>query len=67
MHDSFGLQSATIAMTGAVLGIVICKVDPEEAMKEIDLNTLLFFMGLFVLVGGVEATGIIEEVAKKKC
>lgn len=65
MHDSFGLQSATIAMTGAVLGIVICKVDPEEAMKEIDLNTLLFFMGLFVLVGGVEATGIIEEVAKK--
>lgn len=65
IHSNFGLQSATIALSGAILAIVFCKVDPEEALKEIDMNTLLFFMGLFVLVGGLETAGVIKMMARQ--
>lgn len=65
VHSFLGLQSATVALSGAVLATLICRIDPEDALKEIDMNTLLFFMGLFVLVGGLETAGVIEAVAKK--
>lgn len=65
VHSSFGLQSATIAMTGAIVAIIACKANPEEALKEIDMNTLLFFMGLFVLVGGLESAGVIKLMAEQ--
>ncbi|MBQ6744076.1 MAG: ArsB/NhaD family transporter [Acidaminococcaceae bacterium] len=65
VHSSFGLQSATIAMSGAILAIIVCGIDPEEALKEIDMNTLLFFMGLFILVGGLETAGVIKAMAEK--
>lgn len=65
IHGSFGLQSATIAMSGAIAAIIVCGVDPEEALKEIDMNTLLFFIGLFVLVGGLETTGVINAMAQQ--
>ena len=63
LHSSFGLQSATIAMTGGVVAMLACRVNPEEAMKEVDLDTLFFFMGLFVLVGGMENAGVITAIA----
>lgn len=65
IHSNFGLQSATIAMSGAILAILVCGIDPEEALKEIDMNTLLFFIGLFVLVGGLETAGVIKAMAEK--
>lgn len=65
IHGSFGLQSATIAMTGGVLAIIICGADAEKALKEIDVDTLLFFMGLFVLVGGLETAGVIKAMAER--
>ena len=64
IHSMFGLQSATIAMTGGVAAMIICGIDPQEVMKEVDLDTLLFFTGLFILVGGMENAGVIEALAK---
>ena len=64
VHAHFGLQSATIAMTGGVCAMLFCHINPEDAMKEVDLDTLFFFMGLFVLVGGVENAGVITAVAR---
>jgi Na+/H+ antiporter NhaD/arsenite permease-like protein len=65
IHSFFGLQSATVALTGAVIATIICHIDPEEALKEINMNTLLFFIGLFILVGGLETAGVIQAVAKQ--
>jgi len=65
VHGLFHLQSATVAMTGAVLAILLCGVSSEEAMKNIEIDTLMFFMGLFILVGGLEATGVIKAIAEK--
>ena len=63
LHSTFHLQSATIAMTGGVVAMLACRINPEDAMKEVDLDTLFFFMGLFVLVGGMENAGVISAIA----
>lgn len=63
VHSHFGIESATVALTGGVLAVLVCKVEPEEIMKEVDFSTLFFFMGLFVMVGGLESTGVIHALA----
>lgn len=65
IHGHFGLQSATVAMTGAIVAIIVCGINAEEAFKSIELDTLLFFMGLFILVGGLEKTGVIKMIAEQ--
>lgn len=63
LHSALHLQSATIAMTGGVVAMMVCHINPEDAMKEVDLDTLFFFMGLFILVGGMENAGVINVIA----
>lgn len=53
---------AVISISGATLLILITKQDPEEIYKKIEWSTLFFFAGLFILVDGLAATGIISNV-----
>lgn len=63
LHQTLQLHSATIAMTGAAILLLAGRLDPEEVFKNIEWNTIFFFIGLFILVGGLEITGIINRVA----
>lgn len=65
VHSHFGLESATVAMTGGMVALLFCGINPEDALKEVDLDTLMFFMGLFILVGGMENAGVITAIAEK--
>lgn len=65
VHSHFGLESATVAMTGGMAAMLFCGINPEDALKEVDLDTLMFFMGLFILVGGMENAGVITAIAEK--
>lgn len=65
VHSHFGLASATVAMTGGMAALLFCGINPEDALKEVDLDTLMFFMGLFILVGGMENAGVITAIAEK--
>lgn len=65
VHSHFGLESATVAMTGGMAALLFCGINPEDALKEVDLDTLMFFMGLFILVGGMENAGVITAIAEK--
>lgn len=64
LHQLLHLNSATVAMAGAAILLLIGKLDPEDVFKEIEWNTIFFFVGLFILVGGLEITGIIKMVAQ---
>jgi len=64
-HQYLGLESATIAITGAALLMLITREDPEEALISVEWATLFFFVGLFILVGGLEKVGIIESMARQ--
>ncbi len=63
LHGFLHLESATIALGGAMLLMLISKEEPEEILLNIEWPTLFFFTGLFVLVGGLKSTGVIKELA----
>lgn len=64
-HQTFHWESATVALSGAVLLMLIAREDPEEVLLTIEWPTIFFFTGLFVVVGGLKATGVIEWVARE--
>ena len=55
-------QPATIALLGAAVLLLVARLDPDELIREVDWSTLLFFVGLFVLVEGLVATGVIAAL-----
>ena len=63
----WGLESGTIAVTGASLLLLLTMPDREKALEhifsKIEWTTIFFFVGLFVLVGGLEVNGIINWLA----
>jgi Na+/H+ antiporter NhaD/arsenite permease-like protein len=63
IHNMIGLESATIALTGGFLAVLICGVNPHLVFREVDWDSLFFFIGLFILVGGLEVSGVIEALA----
>ena len=63
-HQALGLEPATVALTGASAMLLVSRQPVEEALSGIEWATLFFFLGLFVLVGGLEVTGAIDEVAQ---
>lgn len=62
-HAQTGLTVATIGLGIAVLTLVTSGKEAVELMKKVDYKTLLFFVGLFVVVGGLEQTGVLEVIA----
>lgn len=63
LHGALHLEAATIALFGAAVLLLYARSDVEEVLREVEWPTLFFFIGLFVLVGGLEATGVVERVA----
>lgn len=63
-HSLLGLHPTTIVMATAIIALFIGGKKMNRMFKEVHWPTLLFFISLFVLVGGLEATGILELVAK---
>jgi Na+/H+ antiporter NhaD/arsenite permease-like protein len=57
------LSPGLIAILGAMFLLVISKVSVEEIFKEVEWSTLLFFAGLFILVGTLEEYGVLEWIA----
>jgi Na+/H+ antiporter NhaD/arsenite permease-like protein len=65
LHQALHLEAATIALLGAALLMLFSQENPEEVLLNIEWPTIFFFAGLFVLVGGLVETGVIELIARK--
>jgi Na+/H+ antiporter NhaD/arsenite permease-like protein len=63
LHGALHLEAATIALFGAAALMLYARSDVHEVLREVEWPTLLFFVGLFVLVGGLEATGFVGGIA----
>ncbi len=63
-HHELGLQPATVALAGAALLLVVTRINPEELLAEVEWGVLFFFIGLFVLVGALEAVGVVDLAAR---
>src|SRR3990170_1584583 len=64
LHGALHLEAATIALFGAAALMLYARSDVHEVLREVEWPTLLFFVGLFVLVGGLEVTGFIGRIAE---
>ena len=64
LHGALHLEAATIALFGAAVLMLYARSDVEEILREVEWPTLLFFVGLFVLVGGLEVTGFVGRIAE---
>lgn len=62
-HAQTGLTVATIGVFIALITLITSGKHALELIKKLDYKTLLFFVGLFVVVGGLEQTGILEIIA----
>jgi Na+/H+ antiporter NhaD/arsenite permease-like protein len=64
LHASLHIEPAVVAVTGAAVMLLVAADDVEDAFERVEWSTIFFFVGLFVMVGGLEAQGVIGEVAE---
>lgn len=60
-HDITHIETSVMAMLGASILLIFEK--PSEICKEVEWNTIFFFIGLFIIIGGLEASGGIALMA----
>ncbi len=63
LHDALGLQTSVIALSCAALMILIGRQDVEETIHDVEWPTIIFFVFLFIVVGGLEKVGLIHMLA----
>ena len=57
-HEILHVGPAIVAVVAAATLMLISRMDPEDVLKQVEWTTLAFFTGLFILVGGLEETGV---------
>ncbi|MFG1906577.1 SLC13 family permease [Kribbella sp. NPDC048928] len=62
-HAAFHVAPSVVALLGAGVLVLISKVPTRDYMAAVEWQTLLFFAGLFVMVGALVKTGVIEQLA----
>ena len=63
-HGMFHYEPATIALFGAAVLLVISKEDVHHVLRDLEWPTLFFFIGLFIIVGGVVKVGLISKLSE---
>lgn len=62
LHDITHIETCVTAMLGASVLLLFEK--PTKIIKDVEWNTIFFFIGLFIIIGGMEASGAIALMAK---
>lgn len=65
LHGALGYEPGTVALAGAALLMLLSRIDPHEVLREVEWTTLFFFIGLFILVGGIIEVGLIDFIAQR--
>jgi Na+/H+ antiporter NhaD/arsenite permease-like protein len=58
------LEPAVVALLGAGLLVLITRLETRKIFADVEWQTLLFFAGLFIMVGGLVSLGVIEAIGK---
>jgi Na+/H+ antiporter NhaD/arsenite permease-like protein len=64
VHHLLHLYPAFVALAGLVLAMLLLRTDPDKLYTEVHWSVLIFFAGLFVIVGGVESSGLLELIGR---
>lgn len=62
LHDVIHIETCVVAMLGASILLIFEK--PNDILQDVEWNTIFFFIGLFIIIGGLEASGGIKLMAE---
>lgn len=65
LQDLLEISPAFIAMGAAAVGLVLVRPNVHKTLEHVEWSVLIFFAALFVMVGGLEATGVLEALADR--
>jgi Na+/H+ antiporter NhaD/arsenite permease-like protein len=63
LHTVLHLEPAVVAMLGGLLLLTLSRLDPAEVAEDVEWPTLVFFAGLFIMVGALVNTGVIDQIS----
>lgn len=63
-HGALGIESCVVALTAAALIMLLGRTDVPQTLLNVEWTTLVFFSGLFIIVGGLVETGTIDALAQ---
>ncbi len=61
-HSALHLEPSIVALLGAGALVAVSRTEPHEYLEEVEWPTLVFFMGLFIMVGALVEAGIMKDV-----
>jgi Na+/H+ antiporter NhaD/arsenite permease-like protein len=64
LHTVLHLEPSVVALVGGLVLLAVSRLDAGDVAKDVEWPTLVFFAGLFVMVGGLVATGVIDRIAQ---
>ena len=64
LHPVLHYEPSIVALLGAGLLILITRVEMDDALHDVEWSTLVFFAGLFIMVGGLVETGVIGDLSQ---
>ncbi len=63
VHGALDIEPSVVALAAAAIMLIIGRADVEHTLMDVEWATIGFFAGLFVVVGGLAETGVIEMMA----
>jgi Na+/H+ antiporter NhaD/arsenite permease-like protein len=63
-HSVLHIEPSVVALLGAGILILISRLEQRDYLASVEWETLLFFVGLFVMVGALVKTGVVEQLAR---
>jgi Na+/H+ antiporter NhaD/arsenite permease-like protein len=63
LHTVVHLEPAIVAIVGGLLLLAASRLDPDEIARDVEWHTLIFFAALFVMVGALVNTGVIDQLS----
>ncbi|WP_039922060.1 SLC13 family permease [Amycolatopsis decaplanina] len=63
-HSIFHIEPSVVALLGAGVLVLLAQAKPKDYLASVEWETLLFFAGLFIMIGALVKTGVIGDLAK---
>jgi Na+/H+ antiporter NhaD/arsenite permease-like protein len=63
LHTVLHLEPAVVAIVGGLMLLAASRLDPDEVARDVEWHTLIFFAGLFIMVGALVNTGVIDQLS----
>jgi Na+/H+ antiporter NhaD/arsenite permease-like protein len=65
LHTTLRLEPSVVAIVGGLLLLALSRLDGAEVSRDVEWSTLAFFAGLFVMVGALVATGVLDTLSRE--